>query len=182
MRYHQVSTQVWKLLSDWLSNRKFSRSKFPWLDNYLKAFIIPYWSFVVYERTILGESPKPHFPAFTWNLADFTEIQWISCLKTFKPDNSREKLHFHRVQWEAVSFEIMWNPLDFMNYGRFHLKFSRFYEIHRDFVMKDHLPGMVKSVFQWTVCASMNTNCRAWCECNSTLQIRKGCLKYLHLI
>ena len=119
------------------------------------------WSFVyIYERPILGENPKPHFLAFPWNPADFKkssrfqceihmkssrfheihqiwgEICWISCLKTYKSDNSRKKLHFHRVQGEAMSFElceihqISWNPMDFIH-------------------TKDHLPGLVSLCFQF---------------------------------
>ena len=34
------------------------------------------------------------------------EIRLISCLKTFKSDNSRKKLHFHRVRGGAISYKL----------------------------------------------------------------------------
>ena len=51
--------------------------------------------------------------------ADFSEIQQISCeihqiscLEIFKSDNSRKKLHFHRVQGGYVIWTL-WNLPDF---------------------------------------------------------------------
>ena len=92
----------------------------------LQAVIV--WSFVIYERPILGESLKPHFVAnFQISLEihwmscrshmksdGFHEIRWISCLKNFKSDNSREKLHFYRMQWAGYVIWNLWNLLDFI--------------------------------------------------------------------
>ena len=55
------------------------------------------------------------------------EICRISCLKTLKSDNSREILHFHRVQWGGYVIWNLWNP--------------------SDFVTKDHFPGKEKPMF-----------------------------------
>ena len=51
------------------------------------------WSFVYITKDL--------YLVITLNLIFLLlhEIRRISCLKTFKSDNSREKLHFHRVQW-----------------------------------------------------------------------------------
>ena len=78
-----------------------------------------------------------------WNPADFMkfsgfheiwqishEIHQISCLKTFKLDNSRKKLHFTERMGGggAMSFElceicrISWNLLNFMKSAGFHTK------------------------------------------------------------
>ena len=85
--------------------------------------------------------------------ADFTheicwilpEIHWISYQKPFKSDNSTKTLHFHRVQGEAISYEIMkssgfhvdfrWNPpiqQDFTKATEFY-RISQFHKIQHNF-------------------------------------------------
>ena len=106
------------------------------------------WSFVcIYERPILGENPKPHFLPVPWNLPDFmksggfqvkstwnpADFRWNLVdfmLETFKSDNSRKELHFHRGRGEAMSFELG----EICRTG---------YVIHT----KDHLPRMVSQCF-----------------------------------
>ena len=67
------------------------------------------------ERPILGESHKPHFVAnmkSAWNLPDLNlyEIRQVKFagFHAWKPLNQiiQEKNFFHRVQGEAMSYEL----------------------------------------------------------------------------
>ena len=73
----------------------------------LKLVCAHNWSLVcIYERPILGESPKPHFLAKCGFQCGFHEIHWISCLKARNQISEAKNFTSQRGRGGAMSFEL----------------------------------------------------------------------------
>ena len=93
--------------------------------------LFPYWSFVLYERPILGDHPKAHSEkhcgfhencCFSWKPQHFSWKVAVFTRKPYKSTNSRQILQFHCVLGGGYVWWFHENHCLFMKTANFHEK------------------------------------------------------------